>query len=143
MFIAIPVAAALFVMAPLVMTLMFGNTFTPGILTLRMLSCLIIVFTLASVFGHIGLIIYGKEKVILIAAVTGAILNFTLNRILIPQYMHQGAAVASMISECVVTLLLVLVSLKCCKIKLINRKIVTLAVFSVLLCLGCVLISFP
>ena len=140
MYIAIPAAAALFMLAPLVMTLMFGDSFTPGILTLRMLSCLIIVFTLASVFGHIGLIIYGKEKVILVAAVTGAVLNFTMNRMLIPLYMHQGAAVASMISECVVTLLLVTVSLKCCKIELMNRNIALLALLSVMLCVGCVLI---
>lgn len=140
MYIAIPAAAALFMLAPLVMTLMFGDSFTPGILTLRMLSCLIIVFTLASVFGHIGLIIYGKEKVILVAAVTGAVLNFTMNRMLIPLYMHQGAAVASLISECVVTLLLVTVSLKCCKIELMNRNIALLALLSVMLCVGCVLI---
>lgn len=140
MYIAIPVAACLFLLAPLVMTLLFGEAFTPGILTLRMLSCLIVIFTMASVFGHIGLIIYGKEKVILIAAVTGAVLNFCLNSMLIPLYMHQGAAIASLISECVVTLLLVTVSLKCCKIELINRKIVLLAFFSIILCVGCVLI---
>lgn len=140
MYIAIPVAACLFILAPIVMTLLFGEAFAPGILTLRMLSCLIVIFTLASVFGHIGLIIYGKEKVILIAAVTGAALNFLLNSKLIPLYMHQGAAIASLISEVVVTLLLVLVSLKCCRIKLIHRKIAILVVCSVIICVGCVLI---
>lgn len=140
MYIAIPVAAGLFVLAPLVMTLLFGEAFAPGILTLRMLSCLIVVFVLASVFGHVGLIIYGKEKVLLYAAVAGAVINFTLNWILIPRYMHQGAAIASLLSECLITLMLVIVSLNCCRIELVNKKIAVLGLLSVLLCTGCVLI---
>lgn len=143
MYIAIPIAAALFILAPLVMTIMFGEAFAPAIMTLRMLACLIVFFTLASVFGHIGLIIYGKERVILLSALTGAVLNFMLNRMLIPLYMHHGAAVASLISECVITTLLVIISLKCCKIELFNRRIALLVAVSIMLCVGCVLILFP
>ena len=140
MYIAIPAAAALFVCAPWVMTILFGDDFIPGIVTLRLLSCLIIVFTLATVFGHIGLIIYGKEKVLLIAAVAGAIINFSLNSLLIPAYLHQGAAIASLISECLITLLLISVSLKSCRIQLLNKRLVALAVSCLAICSGCVLI---
>lgn len=140
MYIAIPAAAALFVSAPWVMTILFGDDFIPGIVTLRLLSCLIIIFTLAVVFGHIGLIIYGKERFLLIAAVAGAIVNFSLNSLLIPVYLHQGAAIASVISECLITLLLITVSLKSCRIQLFNKRLVVLAVSCIAICTGCVLI---
>ena len=140
MYIAIPAAATLFVSAPWVMTILFGDDFIPGIVTLRLLSCLIIIFTLAVVFGHIGLIIYGKERFLLIAAVAGAIVNFSLNSLLIPVYLHQGAAIASLISECLITLLLITVSLKSCRIQLFNKRLVVLAVSCIAICTGCVLI---
>lgn len=140
MYLAIPAATGLFVFAPWIMTLMFGGAFIPGIFTLRLLSCLIIIFTLASIFGHVGLIIYGKEKYLLVAAVFGAVINFFLNMVLIPKYMHQGAAVASLISECLITFLLVVVSMKCCKVKLLNRRLAALSAFCVALCIGSVLI---
>ena len=97
-------------------------------------------FTLASIFGHVGLIIYGKEKYLLVAAVFGAVINFFLNMVLIPKYMHQGAAVASLISECLITFLLVVVSMKCCKVKLLNQRLAALSAFCVALCIGSVLI---
>jgi O-antigen/teichoic acid export membrane protein len=142
MYLAIPAATGLFAFAPWVMTLMFGEAFAPGIFTLRLLSFLIIIFTFASVFGHVGLIIYGKEKYLLIAAVAGAVINFMLNRILIPSYMHQGAAMASLISECLITILLVAVSMKCCKVQLFNRRLAALSAFCVALCVGSLLISY-
>ena len=142
MYLAIPAATGLFVFAPWVMTLMFGEAFAPGIFTLRLLSFLIIIFTFASVFGHVGLIIYGKEKYLLIAAVAGAVINFMLNRVLIPSYMHQGAAMASLISECLITILLVAVSMKCCKVQLFNRRLAALSAFCVALCVGSLLISY-
>ncbi len=121
--IAFPVGALLFVLSPQIMTSLFGDSFSDGIETLRLLSFLIVVFTMATVFGHIGLIIYGKERVLLYAAILGAIVNFTLNQLLIPIYSHNGAAIASLISEILVAILLVYTSLKCCRIKLLSGKL--------------------
>lgn len=142
MYLAVPTATGLFIFAPWVMTLMFGEAFVSGIFTLRLLSCLIIIFTMASVFGHVGLIIYGKEKYLLFAAVSGAVVNFFLNIVFIPRYMHQGAAMASLISECLITILLVVVSVKCCKVQLFNGRLAALSAFCVTLCVGSLLISY-
>ena len=123
MCVAFPVGALLFVLAPQIMTVLFGESFSEGIETLRLLSFLMAVFTMATVFGHIGLIIYGKERVLLYAAIMGAVVNFVLNQLLIPTYSHNGAAMASLISEILVAILLVYTSLKTCRINLINRKL--------------------
>ena len=123
MSVAFPVGALLFVLSPQIMTVLFGESFSEGIETLRLLSFLMVVFTLATVFGHIGLIIYGKERVLLYAAIMGAVVNFMLNQLLIPIYSHNGAAIASLISEILVAILLVYTSLKVCRIKLISRML--------------------
>lgn len=137
MCVAFPVGALLFVLAPQIMTVLFGESFSEGIETLRLLSFLMAVFTMATVFGHIGLIIYGKERVLLYAAIMGAVVNFVLNQLLIPTYSHNGAAMASLISEILVAILLVYTSLKFCRINLMNRKLlISIGITIVLYTLG-------
>lgn len=136
MSIAFPTAALLFVLAPMVTTLLFGAAFAPGILTLRLLAPLIVVFTLACVFGHIALIIYGKERGLLYAALLGAVSNFLLNQWLIPLYAHDGAAVASVISEVLVTVLLMSISLRCCKVVFLDRWVLASMVLSAVILTG-------
>jgi O-antigen/teichoic acid export membrane protein len=137
MCVAFPVGALLFVLAPQIMTVLFGEYFSEGIETLRLLSFLMAVFTMATVFGHIGLIIYGKERVLLYAAIMGAVVNFVLNQLLIPTYSHNGAAMASLISEILVAILLVYTSLKFCRINLMNRKLlISIGITIVLYTLG-------
>lgn len=133
MSVAFPVGALLFVLSPQIMTVLFGESFSEGIETLRLLSFLMVVFTMATVFGHIGLIIYGKERVLLYAAIMGAVVNFMLNQLLIPIYSHNGAAIASLISEILVAILLVYTSLKVCRIKLISRMLLISIGITVLL----------
>ena len=62
MFIAIPVFVGIWTLAPQVICILFGNDFLPGILTLRILAPLVVVFSLATVFGHVCLIIYQFQR---------------------------------------------------------------------------------
>lgn len=132
--IAFPSMIILNLGAPLIMTLLFGEAFSPGILTLRLMSPLLIILTMAYVFGHVCLIIYGKEKVILYAAMIGAFVNFCLNQLLIPSYAHNGAAIASIVSEFAVAVFLVINSLLVCRISLLSKKIIVMFMLSVILC---------
>ena len=136
MFIAVPTAALLFILAPQVMLLLFGEAFAPGIFTLRLLAGLLVIFTMAAVFGHVGLIIYGRERYLLYAAILGAIVNFSLNQLLIPCYQHNGAAAASLASELLVTLFLLVASMRCCKISLVNARLLVLGVVAITACIG-------
>lgn len=91
---------------------LFGEGFEPAVFILQILSPLVIIFMLATIFGHIPLVIYGKEKKLLFATIVGAILNFCLNQLLIPYYYHNGAAFASLFSEIIVTLIMMYYSLR-------------------------------
>lgn len=87
--------------------LFFGDTFLPAIFTLKILSILIFVLSIAYFLGHVILMAAGKENNILKATLIGAISNFVLNLILIPKFMQNGAAIASICSEIIVMFLLI------------------------------------
>lgn len=124
MFLAFPAVAGLIGISGEVIPFLFGDDFTPAIFTLQMLSVLTVVFSVATVFGHTALIIYEKENRILIATIIGAIVNFTLNSFFIPRFEQNGAAFASIISECIVTTILLFSSLSIFKIRLLSSNIV-------------------
>ena len=120
---AVPSALFLFFASKSITILLFGDDFGPASITLKILSILVIVFTLATVFGHFALIIYGKEKLLLIGAIAGAVVNFSLNQVLIPIFHHNGAALASVASEILVTGLLIFFSIRCFRIRILNKNL--------------------
>lgn len=118
---SVPTTCFVFITSPFIINLLFGSGFAPAIYILKLLSPLIVVFTMATIFGHIPLVIYGKERYLLLATCVGACLNFFLNQILIPLYQHNGAAIASLISEFFVTVIMTYFSLKVVNIQLLIK----------------------
>lgn len=143
LFLAIPSSLGLFLLAPQIITVLFGDAFINGILTLRILAGLVIVFSFAVVFGHVGLIIYHKEKTLLYATIAGAIINFTLNLFFIPWLFHNGVAIASVICEIIVSCILTISSLRVARVRLFNDSIlksILASIFMALFVLGCSLV---
>lgn len=103
---ALPCVAGLMATSGYVVPLLFGKAFDPAISTLRILSILILIFSIAYFLGHIILTATGMEKMILRATVTGAVVNVCANFALIPVLKQDGAAIASVLSEVVVTTIL-------------------------------------
>lgn len=135
MWLAIPAMFGLMILSDKITVLLFGIDFIPAAITLKILSVLIIIFTLATVFGHIPLVIYGKERNILYATIAGAIINFSLNQLMIPFLNNNGAAIASIASEVIVTIILMYSSLKFVRIKLINKNLITEIISSIIMML--------
>ena len=59
----------------------------------------------------------GKENIAIMSTATGAIVNFTLNIILIPMFQDKGAAIATLIAETIVTITMFLYGRKYIRIK--------------------------
>lgn len=102
LYFSIPAAVGCFLLADKIVLILFGNTFIPAIKTVQILSISIITIGLSNFIGYQILVVIGKEKVMLCISILGAILNITLNSFFIPMYAHNGAAVASVITELVV-----------------------------------------
>lgn len=125
---ALPCVLGLAVTAEYVVPLLFGEAFMPAVSTLRILSVLILIFSIAYFLGHIILTATGMEKMILRATVTGAVVNVCANFVLIPILKQDGAAIASVLSELAVTVLLLWYARKYYTLRLGTNYLVTLAV---------------
>ncbi len=109
-FLGMPISALLWILAPELIRLLFGEQYEAAITTLRLTSPLILLVGLTNFISVQILFPNGEERLVLIAAGTAAGLNVMLNLLLIPEYHHNGAAVATLLTEAVVLGVLVLVA---------------------------------
>ena len=105
--IGMPMAIGLFLTSDQMIYILFGVEYAPSALTLKILSALVLVFSLAYLLGHLILMAASEEIAILKATICGAVLNACMNFLLIPKLQHNGAALASIIAEIAVTILLI------------------------------------
>jgi O-antigen/teichoic acid export membrane protein len=93
------IAIFLFLFASDIMFLFAGAAFNDAVLTMQILTIIIITISLSNFTGVQVLYPNKKEKIVAKSIAIGAIINLTLNLILIPIYKHNGAAVATVIAE--------------------------------------------
>lgn len=135
---AIPCTLGVGITSEYMVPILFGDSFMPAINTLRILSVLIFVFSIAYFLGHIVLIASNNEKYILKATLCGAVINAIFNFILIPRMYQNGAAIASVIAELIVTSVLMLHSRKIISIQIdykfwISEIMASLSLFAIII----------
>lgn len=105
LFIGLPAVVGLFILSPQIVRLFSGNEFTPAILAMRITTPIVLFLGISNLTGIQLLIPLGKEKKLFYAVIIAAIVNFTLNLILIPMFQQNGAAISTTIVEIVVALI--------------------------------------
>lgn len=113
---AIPCGIGVMILAEPIVLVMFGETFIPAIGTTRIATILIYVLGFSNLFGTQVLLTFNQEKKLLLCTCIGAASNILMNSMLIPMFQHNGAVVASVISESIVTLMTILMSRKYIKV---------------------------
>lgn len=101
-FLAFPMMVGVFLLAPLGISIMYGNGFLGAASTLRIFSLLVIIRSFGDLLCYQLIIATGNEKKRLPAYFIAAIANIVLNYYLIPIFNQNGAALASVISELIV-----------------------------------------
>lgn len=101
--VSLPIATGLCILSQEFTTALFGSNFDGSVLSTSILSFSIITVALSNFIGMQFLVTIGKEKIITISTCLGAIVNIILNYFLIQNYQHYGAAIASVVTEFVVT----------------------------------------
>lgn len=101
-FLTFPMMIGVFILAPEIIVVMFGNAFLDGGTTIRIFSVLILIKSFGNLLCYQLVIATGNEKKRLPAYVGAAISNVVLNLLLIPILGQNGAAIASVISEVIV-----------------------------------------
>lgn len=79
-----------------------GGAYEGAIIPMQIIMPTVLLIGLTNIMGIQMLIPLGKEKIVLVSEIAGAIANLLLNTILIPIFASSGAAVGTLIAELVV-----------------------------------------
>lgn len=120
-FLSIPCGIGVFAVADKMVPILFGDTFMPAIVTVKIGTGLIYILAFSNLFGTQVLLSFNQEKKFLFCTMIGALSNLILNLILIPKFKNNGAVIASVISESFVTYLSIVMALKYVKINIKNE----------------------
>lgn len=104
--VAIPIGFLFFVLAPEIILVVAGKQFLNAISTLQILSLLPLMIGLSNIFGIQILIPYKQEKQLLKAVLAGSIISIGMCFIFCPFLKEDGAAIATVAAEFVVTSML-------------------------------------
>ena len=115
-FLAIPCWIGLVLVADELAIVLFGEAFKPAAATIRILAMLIAVKGIGDILCFQAIISSGHEQDLVKSRVIAGVVNVILNSILIPRYSHNGAAIASVISELVVNGVMLPHALSICKL---------------------------
>jgi len=97
----IPLVITVFFFAPHLIKLVSGSGFAPSVPVLRILSIATGIIFLASLPAH-TIVVLGRQKKMIWAYLTGAVLSVITNLIFIPRYSYIGAAVTTIFVELLV-----------------------------------------
>lgn len=136
MFIFLPCQIGIFILSNVIVGVLFGESFEPATITLRIASFLICTLGFSNLFGTQVLLTYSQEKKMLITTIVGAVSNIIMNALLIPIYEQNGAAIASVISEGLVTLLSIVFAKKYIHLYIEKRYIYCIVISGIIMAIG-------
>ena len=102
-FLAIPIMFGLIAISSIFVPIFFGDGYEKVGVILPILSSIVVIIGLSNVNGFQYFVPIGKENVLTLTVVVGAVVNLILNFFLIPRYYAIGACIASVIAEGCVT----------------------------------------
>lgn len=102
--VCVPSLIGLAVLSEEIIRLLFGEAYLEAVLSLRLLSLAIVFAIPVLLLSNCVLIPMKKEKVVLRVTMIGAIVNVTLNLILIPFFAQNATAFTTLVSEFIVLL---------------------------------------
>ena len=137
--ITLPMTIGMILTAPFLIRLFCGDTYTPAILTLQIISPIILAIGISNILGIQILYPQGQENKVIWATSIGAIINFILNLCLIPQLAQNGASIATVIAEIVVTISMIFIGRLYIPIKWINKNYLHYLISTILMGFGVLL----
>ena len=134
--ITLPMTVGIIMTSSYLIPLFCGDTYTPAILTLQVISPISLAIGISNIMGIQILYPQGQENKVIISTALGAIANFFLNVWLIPQLAQDGAAIATVIAEIAVTVSMVYIGRTYIPIKWRNRSYIHYLIGSFLMGIG-------
>ncbi len=102
---AFPACIGLFLVADQIVEILYGSSFLPAALTIKILCPLILVKSFGDLFCYQLIYSTKNEKVIVPASSAASISNVIMNSLFIPLFSQNGAAIASVASETITNII--------------------------------------
>lgn len=131
---AMPMVMGLIFSAPQLIPVMCGTEFLPAIPTIQIIAPIILFIGLSNLVGLQVLYSQGKEKIVIVSTLCGAITNFLLNLVLIPLYAQNGAAIATVVAEFVVIVTMMIIGRVYIPFNILNRYNISIFIYSLIVC---------
>lgn len=125
-----PSMLGILLLAPNLITIFCGNTFYESVTTLRLISPIIIFIGISNLIGLQVLYPLGKIRIVTISTLLGAFINVLLNILLIPHFLQNGAAMATLCAEFGVTIAQCVYAMKYLPFKVFTADFVRYALFA-------------
>lgn len=107
-FLGVPMTLGLIALAPNIIPWFLGDGYEKCIPLMKLFTPLIIIMGFNNVFGSQYLISTQKDNKYTIAVVSGAVINFILNIILIRFFWSYGAVIATIVAETTITTVMII-----------------------------------
>jgi len=105
-------AIIIFIFPSIIINILYGHQFNDAIITLRILAFLPLIIGISNIFGVQGLLNLKKDKEVILITSIGALVGLGINFYLIPVYKYNGAALSWLLTEIVITILMIIVFIK-------------------------------
>jgi O-antigen/teichoic acid export membrane protein len=139
--ISIPATVGIFMLSEQIIIIFSGNMYVNAIPTMKILSPVILAIGLSNLIGVQILISHGKERVTLLSTIIGAVINFSLNLLLIPLLKQNGAAIGTLVAEISVTIVQLIFAYSYIKGNIAWKNIFTYSVGGILIILTVIIIE--
>jgi len=121
--ISLPMVIGLNILSAPVILLFSGEKYIPAIPVMQLMNPIILILSLSNFIGSQVFIPLNKEKLTIRAVTIAALVNFTLNFLLIPKYNAYGAAIATVTAEVCVCILQIFAARKYINLKQMLKEL--------------------
>lgn len=137
-YLSLLIITILFTTMPYFVPVFFGSKFLAVKDLILIISPIILFISWSNLFGIQIMLPFKKENEFTLSIITGAVVNFTLNMLLIPKYAAKGASVSTVIAEFSVTLTQIIIIRRMIPLQQMLKKVPTHVVSSI----GALLVTY-
>ncbi len=121
-FLSIPSIIFLIMLAKEILLFFGGSKFLPATFSLQLISLQILATSLATFFGFQVILANNDERSMMLANISGAVINISINLLLIRKFLHNAPSIAIVISEFAVVITQIILARKYINFKIISFK---------------------
>jgi len=141
-FLSVPTIIILILLAKEIILFFGGEKFLPATLSLQLISFQILITSIATFFGFQVILANNDEKSMMLANISGAIVNVTINILFIKKFLHNAPSIAIVISETAVVITQILLAKKYINFNVFTFKSLNYFIGGLFMCISIIVLKY-